>query len=352
MTWLSEQVLDWHVLHGRKDLPWQKDRSPYPVWVSEIMLQQTQVTTVIPYYERFIARFPDISTLAQASRDEVLHLWSGMGYYARARNLHRAAGIITDNHDGIFPEDFEEVLALPGIGRSTAGAILSLAHGQYHAILDGNVKRVLARFHAVGGWPGQKRIENELWQIALGHTPADRVNVYNQAIMDLGATVCVRSNPNCTACPLVEDCAGFKTGAPERYPARKEKPNKPVRQTRMVIVTRDETAAFLVRRPPTGIWGGLWAFPEAEDEISVPEWMRHQYGLRIGQVSTGEVFRHTFTHFHLDITPLMARLSGLEDTLRERDATTWYEFASPSELGLAAPTKRLLKLVAGKVSLL
>ncbi len=272
MTWLSEQILDWHVLHGRKDLPWQNGREPYRIWVSEIMLQQTQVATVIPYYDRFITRFPDIATLAQAEQDEVLHLWSGLGYYARARNLHRAAEFIADNHDGIFPEDFEEVLALPGIGRSTAGAILSLAHGQHHAILDGNVKRVLTRFHTIDGWPGHKRVENQLWQIALGHTPADRVDVYNQAIMDIGATVCTRSNPNCTACPLMEDCEGVRTGVPELYPARKEKPDKPVRQTRMVIVTRDTTAAFLVRRPPTGIWGGLWAFPEAEDEVSVPRY--------------------------------------------------------------------------------
>ncbi|UCE89183.1 MAG: A/G-specific adenine glycosylase, partial [Pseudomonadota bacterium] len=209
---LSQQLLAWFDAHGRHDLPWQHPRTPYRVWVSEIMLQQTQVTTVIPYFERFMARFPNVTALADASLDEVLHQWTGLGYYARARNLHKAAGAMRDHHGGEFPVDFEQVLALPGIGRSTAGAILAQSHDQRHAILDGNVKRVLTRLHAIDGWPGQTTVEKQLWVLAERYTPAARCADYTQAIMDLGATVCRRSRPACEACPVSDDCVARREG--------------------------------------------------------------------------------------------------------------------------------------------
>ena len=346
MTPLARHLLDWYAVHGRKDLPWQKDRDPYAIWVSEIMLQQTQVGTVMPYFERFLDRFPNIEALAQAGRDEVLHHWSGLGYYARARNLHTAAEIVFDLHKGRFPENFEEVLALPGIGRSTAGAILSFAFGQHHVILDGNVKRVLTRYYAIDGWPGANAVAKELWQLAATHTPRDRVQEYNQAIMDLGATVCSRTKPACTSCPLSVKCTGYALGTAEHFPTRKQKSAKPVRQTRMAIIRRGKSAVFLVRRPATGIWGGLWAFPEPDEGAPVSQWIRRQYGLNIEKLSTGEPFRHTFTHFHLDITPVMATLTDRENECRDTDATLWYEFGAPPKLGLAAPTTRLLELAA------
>jgi A/G-specific adenine glycosylase len=347
MTPLTRKLIHWYSSHGRKDLPWQKNRDPHAIWISEIMLQQTQVGTVIPFFEKFLERFPDIATLACAGQDEVLHYWSGLGYYARARNLHKAAQIIVDQHQGRFPDKFEDVLALPGIGRSTAGAILSFAFGQHHVILDGNVKRVLTRFHAVEGWPGTTAIADELWKLAATHTPENLVKDYNQAIMDLGAKVCVRTSPACNSCPLSANCAANASGLQERFPTRKQAPVKPVRQTRMAIITQDDNAVFLIRRPAAGIWGGLWAFPEPDDDVPVPEWLRQHYGLNIGEISSGEPFRHTFTHFHLDITPVMARLTGQADQSRDLEATTWYPFSAPPELGLAAPTTRLINLLAG-----
>ena len=212
-------MIAWFAQHGRKDLPWQQDPTPYRVWVSEIMLQQTQVRTVIPYYQRFMQAFPDLRALAAAPLDQVLHHWSGLGYYARARNLHRAAQRIRDDHAGRFPEDIEVVMRLPGIGRSTAGAVLSLACGQRHAILDGNVKRVLARFHAVEGWPGKTAVLEQLWALAEAATPQRDVAAYNQAMMDLGATLCRRGTPECPSCPLQSDCRACKLGRQSEFPA-------------------------------------------------------------------------------------------------------------------------------------
>lgn len=236
----AARLLRWYDRHGRKDLPWQRARTPYTVWVSEVMLQQTQVATVIPYFERFMARFPDVRTLADAPLDAVLAHWSGLGYYSRARNLHRAAQQIRDRHGGVFPEDMDAIAALPGIGRSTAGAILAQALGQRHAILDGNVKRVLTRHRAIAGWPGQSAVERRLWEIAEAETPHARVADYTQAIMDLGAMVCTRARPRCGACPVADDCAARAAGTVSRYPAPKPRKTLPVRQTRMLLVTNGE----------------------------------------------------------------------------------------------------------------
>ncbi|MEJ2095511.1 MAG: A/G-specific adenine glycosylase, partial [Gammaproteobacteria bacterium] len=227
---LARKLLAWFENHGRHDLPWQENPTPYRVWVSEIMLQQTQVKTVIPYYQRFMTRFPDVACLARAGQDEVLHVWTGLGYYARARNLHRAAKEITQSHHGHFPETLVGLMALPGIGRSTAGAILSLAMGQRAVILDGNVKRVLARYHAVSGWPGKVAVQNQLWALADDHTPAKRVTEYTQAIMDLGATICIRRDPRCESCPLKDSCLACAQGKPNDYPSSRAAKSKPVRR--------------------------------------------------------------------------------------------------------------------------
>src|SRR5262245_18798399 len=266
---LAARLVAWHARRGRHDLPWQrhpdKAGSAYRVWVSEIMLQQTQASTVIPYFERFMARFPDVRTLADASVDEVLHLWTGLGYYARARNLHRAAQSIRDGHGGEFPRDFAAVMALPGVGRSTAGAILALATGARHAILDGNVKRVLARYYAVDGAPDDPATLARLWGLAGRDTPAADVAIYTQAIMDLGATLCTRARPLCDECPIAADCRARIEGRQAGLPAPKRK-KAPRRSRRAVmLVARHDSAVLLVQRPARGVWGGLWWLPEFID---------------------------------------------------------------------------------------
>jgi len=337
---LATRLLRWQRKHGRHDLPWQQQRTPYRIWVSEIMLQQTQVASVIPYYARFTARFPNIDTLAAASLDEVLHLWSGLGYYARARNLQRTAHIIRDDFNDVFPREFEKLASLPGIGRSTAAAILALAYGERHAILDGNVKRVLARVHAVKGWPGESRIAKKLWALAEKHTPLKHVAVYTQAIMDLGATVCTRAQPRCQVCPLAADCIAHRHGHEMRYPTPRSRKHLPVRRTRMLLINC-KGRILLERRPPAGIWGGLWGFPELPADRGVAEWCRAHLHLRPQAQSVWPVLRHTFSHFHLDMQPLQLEVSepaGIEDNA----GRVWYDLEAPPRIGLAAPVKKLL----------
>ncbi len=342
----QQRVLAWFDESGRKDLPWQQSPTAYGVWVSEIMLQQTRVATVIPYYERFMARFPRVRDLADAAVDEVLHHWSGLGYYARARNLHRAAILIRDEHGCEFPQAFAEVMALPGIGRSTAGAILSLACHQRHAILDGNVKRVLARFHAVEGWPGQASVAEVLWQHAEKATPGHRVAQYNQAMMDLGATLCTRSRPRCGDCPLASHCVAHARQEHARFPYPKPKKTLPVRTTRMMMIVNGEGRVLLKQRPPTGIWGGLWSFPELEDGQNPQEWCRDQLGAAPAESEIWPVVRHTFSHFHLEITPLLVHVENPVNSVLEGGACVWYNNAQPDSRGLAAPVQRLLQRLA------
>ena len=261
---IAPRLLAWHAQSGRHDLPWQKNRSAYRVWVSEIMLQQTQVATVIPYFERFMQRFPDVRALAEAPADEVLHLWTGLGYYARARNLHRAAQLIRDEHRGRFPRTFEAVMELPGIGRSTAGAILAISAGARHSILDGNVKRVLARFYAVEGAPDENATLEKLWQLADDNTPDKDVATYTQAIMDLGATRCTRGKPRCADCPIAAECRARIEGRQAEFPAAKRKRAARKQKHAVMLVARRASEVLLVQRPPSGIWGGLWCLPEFE----------------------------------------------------------------------------------------
>jgi A/G-specific adenine glycosylase len=337
------RVLDWFARHGRKDLPWQTDPTPYRVWVSEIMLQQTQVATVIPYYERFMGRFPDAKALAHASPDQVLHHWSGLGYYARARNLHAAARLVAGRYQGCFPKTLDELRALPGIGRSTAGAILSLACGQRHPILEGNVKRVLARFHAVEGWPGQASIERRLWVLAERYTPPRQVPAYTQAIMDLGATLCTRGQPGCGQCPLAINCKARLTGRQRNFPSPRPRRELPRRQTRMMLVSNDAGEVLLERRPPAGIWGGLWSLPEVAHGQPLEAWCREHLGLEVRVLEKWSCVQHTFSHFHLEITPVLGEAVVRRDGVRDDGGRVWRHPGALDERGLAAPVKCLLQ---------
>ncbi|PMH43724.1 A/G-specific adenine glycosylase [Vibrio sp. 10N.286.49.B3] len=345
MTPFATAILKWYDAYGRKDLPWQQNKTAYTVWLSEIMLQQTQVTTVIPYYERFLARFPTVIDLANASQDDVLHLWTGLGYYARARNLHKTAQIIADRYQGEFPTNIEEMNDLPGIGRSTAAAILSSVFKKPHAILDGNVKRTLARSFAVEGWPGQKKVENLLWQHAEEHTPSIDVDKYNQAMMDMGAMVCTRSKPKCTLCPIANYCISNKQGNPLDYPGKKPKKEKPIKETWFVMLHYNNEI-WLEQRPQSGIWGGLFCFPQHKnDQIDHLLDLRQIQAKHIIKQRTLIAFRHTFSHYHLDITPVLVELSQQPNLIMEGSKGLWYNLsqAKKIEVGLAAPVKQLLE---------
>ena len=340
MNSFASRLLAWFDADGRKDLPWQQQVTPYRVWVSEIMLQQTQVKTVIPYFERFMQRFPDIKALADANVDDVLHHWSGLGYYARARNLHKAAQAVRDEFDGEFPKDFDDVQSLPGIGRSTAGAILSLAAGQRHAILDGNVKRVLARHDAIAGWPGKTAVQKALWQLAEERTPETRVAEYTQAIMDLGATLCTRTRPLCESCPVAGDCEARATETVEQFPGKKPKKPKPLRTTTMVLATNGKSV-YLERRPPSGIWGGLWSLPEVNDEDPAT-WSARKLQAETLDAETWETLRHSFSHYDLDIRPYVVRVDAVSSKVADASDATWYRFDELPPGGIAAPVMKLI----------
>lgn len=343
----QQRLLAWFDIHGRKDLPWQQGISPYRVWVSEIMLQQTQVASVIGYFNRFIARFPTVRSLAEAELDEVLQHWAGLGYYARARNLHKTAQIIAANQ-GCFPQTVEELSALPGIGRSTAGAILSIACGQSQPILDGNVKRVLARFHAVCGWPGDNKVAAGLWQIAEKYTPMQRTGDYTQAMMDLGATLCTRSKPLCEICPIAIGCQARQQGSVKQFPEAKPRKDLPVKQVYFLLLQDGENRILLEKRPPVGIWGGLWSLPEFADLQAFQDWCR-QGDYRIDSSQTLPSQRHSFSHYHLDYTPLLATLENPINNVMEDGRAVWYKAGDIDTLGLPTPIKRLLTTHRGSL---
>jgi len=336
----GRRLLAWFDENGRKDLPWQKSVSAYRVWVSEIMLQQTQVQTVIPYFNRFIDRFPDVASLAAAHQNEVLSHWSGLGYYARARNIHKAARTVRDQYQGEFPLSLDEVVALPGIGRSTAGAILSLAADQRHAILDGNAKRVLARHDAIAGWPGKTQVASELWSAAERNTPEKRVSEYTQAIMDLGATLCTRSKPSCSRCPVSNDCEALKRGSIADYPGRKPKLEKPLRNTTMILASLNGQV-YLERRPEAGIWGGLWSLPELGDR-TIDDWCDKELGSAADEMLSWDVLRHSFSHYDLDIQPIVVRISPHPGKVADAEQRTWYKLDDAPPGGLAAPVQKLI----------
>jgi A/G-specific adenine glycosylase len=335
-------LLRWYDRHGRHDLPWQHPRTPYRVWVSEVMLQQTQVATVVPYFKRFVATLPDVTALAAAPEDRVLGLWSGLGYYRRARFLQAAARACVAEHHGKLPADFDALAALPGIGRSTAGAILALAHGQHHAILDGNVKRVLARFHTIRGWPSERAVERVLWTHAEAHTPNTRVADYTQAIMDLGATLCTRAHPRCNECPLAHQCAAFREGLTADIPAPRPARVLPERQTIFVLLRDAHERVLLQRRPPQGVWPGLWSLPEATD----PDAAR-RLATTLAQVGASRpralpAIHHAFTHFRLCAAPLEWRDVRATRRVADTPDLRWYTHGEMAELGVPAPVRKLL----------
>lgn len=351
--WFANALLGWFDVHGRKNLPWQRDPTPYRVWISEVMLQQTQVSTVIPYYERFLSRFPDLRCLADASLDEVLHLWSGLGYYARARNLHRCAQRVCRDFAGELPNDIEELQSLPGIGRSTAGAILALSLGQRHPILDGNAKRVLARVHAVEEWPSQPAAQKRLWQLAEAATPHIRIREYTQAIMDLGATLCTRARPACERCPLRQRCLARASGAPTAYPRPKPRIVRATRELRPLLLVDAADSILLERRSHDGIWGGLWSLPEAPAEIAdngeaLQCWCRNTLYCTIDDIESLPERRHELTHLSLLLRPITARVAATCG-LMEGDQHVWYNGDFPRARGMPAPIQRLIHdLLASK----
>jgi len=341
---VATRLLVWFDAHGRHDLPWQQDPTPYRVWVSEVMLQQTQVATVVPYYERFMTRFPDMRSLAGAPIDEVLHLWTGLGYYARSRNLHRAARAVVENHGGTVPGDFEALQALPGIGRSTAGAILALSLGQRHPILDGNAQRVMARYFGVEGHIGQAETLRRLWELADGCTPYERVAAYTQAIMDLGATLCTRVRPDCEACPLRDECVARATNRQSQLPAPRPRPTRPHHTAIALIVRRADGAVLLQQRPDTGLWGGLWAFPQFASEDDALAWLRSA-GAAAASTHQLAPFAHAFTHFDLTLNPVVVDVGA---TVPAPEGHLWYDVKDPPRVGVTKPVTALLgELAAG-----
>ena len=340
----SERILRWFDIHGRKGLPWQQNINAYRVWVSEIMLQQTQVKTVIPYFERFIQSFPTVQNLADAEQDEVLKHWSGLGYYARARNMHAAAKMIRDDFNGEFPQDIESIQTLKGIGRSTGAAILSIANNQPEPILDGNVKRVLCRVFAVEGWSGKADVLKKLWLLAEETTPNKRNADYTQAIMDLGATLCTRSKPRCDDCPLSADCIANADGMQADFPERKPKKVIPEKQGIMMIIKNESDEVMMLKRPPVGIWGGLWCFPQFDTEADASIWFDGYGGKSLDEAVTRmPILSHTFSHFKLHIQPLIiTQKHPINDSVMENYETLWYNIKTEFDGGLAAPVTTLL----------
>ena len=340
----SAPLLNWFTVYGRKNLPWQLPRSPYRVWVSEIMLQQTQVQTVIPYFERFMQRFPSIQDLALASDDEVLSLWSGLGYYSRARNLHKTAQIIANEYQGIFPDQLALVHELPGIGASTAAAILSQAFNQPTAILDGNVKRVLTRFFMISGHPEQAAVKKKLGELAQACMPPEHCADYTQAIMDLGATCCTTKKFNCLNCPLQDNCQAFKHQEQHLYPTKKIKKPVPIQQQQLLVLCNKQGHIYLEKRPPTGLWGGLWCLPSVDEGNCPLDFIRAEYDLAGDMPQPLIAFKHRFSHFLLEINALKIKTQVLGTKLGEAKGQ-WFAKENLRSLGLATPTSKILSLL-------
>lgn len=335
-------VVAWYQKHGRKDLPWQHDVNPYRVWVSEIMLQQTQVTTVLDYFTRFMQALPDVQALAAAPLDEVLHLWTGLGYYTRARNLHKTAQYICTNYHGEFPRSAEILATLPGIGPSTAGAIASLSMGLRAPILDGNVKRVLARYSALKSYPGSSQASKQLWQLAERLTPQQDVAQYTQAMMDLGATLCTRKQPACSRCPVQKGCLAYQTEQQHLLPIVRPRKVMPEKRISMPLLIDPSGSVLLYQRPATGLWGGLWSLPELDNIAQLDSLLQqHQLTLEQQQLLTG--LRHTFSHFHLEIEPWLVHVKRSTASVIAENNWLWYNPYNPLRLGLAAPIKELIE---------
>jgi A/G-specific adenine glycosylase len=341
----AERLLSWFDQHGRHDLPWQHPRTPYRVWLSEIMLQQTQVATVIPYFLRFLERFPDLPQLAAADTDTVMAHWAGLGYYARARNLHAAAKQCVAMHGGELPRDFDALHALPGIGRSTAGAILAQAGNARFAILDGNVKRVLSRYHGISGYPGLPAVEKQLWAVAEAHlhtVPAQRMADYTQAQMDFGATLCSRARPACVLCPLQHDCVARRDDRVLALPTRKPGKTLPEREAVALLLENERNQLLLQRRPPSGIWASLWTLPQQETDAAMRAWFARQIHGHYDDAEQLPAIVHTFSHYRLHLQPLRLRKVAMRNLLGDNDDLRWVARSELAALGLPAPIRKLL----------
>ena len=336
----AARVVAWQKHHGRHGLPWQNTRDPYRIWLSEIMLQQTQVATVIPYYVRFLEEFPTLRDLARASEDQVLALWSGLGYYSRGRNLLRAAQIAMEKFDGEFPRAFDNIWALPGIGQSTAAAISAFAFAERRAILDGNVKRVFARHFGIAGFPGDKKVEAKLWAVAEKELPTKHIEAYTQGLMDLGATVCVRTRPLCLACPVADSCVAKRDGRIQDLPTPRPKKVIPEKSTTMLIIAH-EGEVLLEKRPPTGVWAGMWCFPELQNGGNTRDICRERYGLETNVTKPWDILEHGFTHFKLSITPqplaVQKKLSRVEEP-----GVMWLSIEDALKAAIPKPVRVLL----------
>ena len=340
MTDFSTQVVRWQKKHGRHDLPWQNTRDAYRIWLSEIMLQQTQVSTVIPYYQRFVQRFSDIKSLAAAPLDEVLALWSGLGYYSRARNLHQAAQQIITQHRGRYPRGYDAVLELPGIGRSTAAAICVFAFGARRAILDGNVKRLLARRFGIAGYPGNAGVEARLWRKAEQQLPLRNVEAYTQGLMDLGAAVCVRGKPCCDVCPVARECVARRRGKIRELPAPRPRRALPQRYTRMLVLLH-AGQVLLEKRVASGIWGGLWSLPEVDPDADVAALCAQRYGAKVVMHEALPTVAHGFTHFKLDIRPHKVMVAGVTPHAAA-PGVIWLPLEESFGAAIPAPVRRIL----------
>ena len=352
-TSFAQLLLRWYQHQGRKNLPWQHNPTSYRVWVSEIMLQQTQVTTVIDYYQRFMQHFPDVDSLARAPQDEVLHLWAGLGYYTRARNLHACAQEVVNRHQGQFPVNCQKTLqSLPGIGPSTAAAIIALSSNQRAVILDGNVKRVVARYFAISGWPGKTAINRQLWEKADLLTPDHQAADYTQAIMDLGATLCTPRNPACDRCPVADGCQALTLELTHQLPTPKPKKARPEKQGYFLLLFDAQNQILMQQRPQQGIWGGLWSLPEFDSHSGMENWLeQHHPGAQLDSDPLPSL-QHSFSHYHLQIYPWKAYLpepGSLQEPTPEygadmtSPASLWYNLKQPANLGLPAPIQRLLQ---------
>lgn len=341
MSDFANRLIAWQKVHGRHDLPWQNTTDPYAIWVSEIMLQQTQVAAVIGYYSKFMQRFPNIATLANATQDEVLQHWSGLGYYSRARNLHHAAVTIVDEHGGKFPHDFDTIQTLSGIGRSTAAAIASFAFNQVQTILDGNVKRVLARHFLVEGWPSAPKVEKELWGLAEALLPKQEMVAYTQGLMDLGATLCTRSKPKCVACPIVNTCNAHQQQRVHELPTPKPRKTIPEKHTTMLILLHGDEV-MLEKRPPTGIWGGLWSFPETEANLDIVTLVHERFGVSAEATKPLPTLSHTFTHFKLHIQPQPLQVLKRQPNVCE-PRQIWLNIEDAIGAAIPTPIRKILQ---------
>lgn len=339
---VSDKLLNWYDEHGRSELPWRRSITPYRVWLSEIMLQQTQVTTVLPYFRRFIKHFPDVYTLAYADSDDVMYHWAGLGYYTRARNLHNAAQMIVDRYGGQFPDTLEALTTLPGVGRSTAGAVLAIAFKKRAPILDGNVKRILTRLYAIHGWPGQSSVEKRLWALSEAHTPEARVDDYTQAIMDLGATICLKRQPLCHCCPLQHECQAYHQELTSQIPTPQPAKQIPTKTAIFVILENEHREILFEKLPPAGVWGGMWCLPQFSSDTDLTDSIEAHYPVKVKDCQYMKTFKHAFSHFRLYGDVYQVKSELFSEQVTDTKPYFWYNPEEMLQVGLPKPISKVI----------